>query len=116
MSRKDRVESLLKNEIAKIVQTKLTNNEKIGFISITRVELNSDLSLAKVFYSQIGNEQAKQDTIKALMKTTKFVKYEIGKNLRLKRIPNIRFLFDENLEKSFEVINTLNRLNEEQNN
>ena len=112
MSRKDRVEALVKQEIAHIVQTKLSNNTKIGFITILRVELSNDLANAKIFYSQIGSDLEKKQTRKALMNSTKFVKFELGKALRLKIIPNIRFVFDEALEKAFNVINKLNKLHE----
>ena len=83
MSRRDRLESLLKREISTILQTKI-QDDRIGFISIISVSLNSDLKIAKVFYSLFGKLDERQKTHKVLEGISGLVKGELGKVLHLK--------------------------------
>ena len=108
MKRIKRVESLMKQTIAEIIQRDLISN--IGFISIIDVEINKDLSAAKVFYSQIGSNTDKDDTLEQLKKAAKYIKGQLGKKLDIKTIPNLRFIFDESIENGSRILNTLNTI------
>jgi len=109
MSRIDRVEELIKQEIANIL-IKKANDHRIGFISIQKVKVTKDLSHAKVFYSQIGSDEEKKKTYRALRSASNYIKGELGKVISLKTIPTLRFIFDESIERGVELANKIKGL------
>jgi ribosome-binding factor A len=97
--RKERIASLLQSEIASVL-LRTVNDHRIGLISITEVKLSKDFRSALIFYSQIGNEEQKEITIKALKSATPFIHSEVSKQIRYMQIPKLRFQFDSRLEKN----------------
>ena len=110
MSRQKRISSVLQTEISELLTRKI-NDSRIGFISITYVELSKDFRTAWVYYSQIGTEQQKQDTKKGLYSATKFIHSELSKKIRYMAVPKLHFRFDTSIEKGVNIINKLNQLN-----
>jgi ribosome-binding factor A len=96
-SRPDRVAEQLRQELGTLL-TRSVQDPGIGFITLTRVKMSPDLQLARVFYTQLGDDKAKQETVKALGRVTSFLRREIGHRMRLRRIPELRFEFDEGVE------------------
>jgi ribosome-binding factor A len=95
--RAERVGDLIKREVSQIIQYEL-KDPGIGFVTITAVELSSDLKHAKIFYSVLGDEKAKKESSSALKRACGFIQREIGRKLRLKYTPEISFLFDPSVE------------------
>jgi ribosome-binding factor A len=71
----------------------------IGFLTITRVQVTSDLQIARIYYTTIGDAQARKETSRALGRATPFLRRQLGSRLRLRRIPEIQFFYDENIER-----------------
>ena len=69
----------------------------IGFITLTRVQVSPDLQMARVFYTSLGDPAARKETAKALERATPFFRRQIGGRLRLRRVPEIEFRFDESI-------------------
>ena len=67
----------------------------IGFVTLTRVQVSPDLQLARVFYTVLGDENARKSSAKALERAAPFLRRQIGSRLRLKRVPELRFQYDE---------------------
>jgi len=95
--RAERVGDLIKKEISQIIQYEL-KDPGIGFVTITAVELSGDLKHARIFYSVLGDENAKEESSSALKRACGFIQHEIGKRLRLRYTPEICFLFDTSVE------------------
>ena len=74
------------------------NVEGMGVITITKVNVASDLSLAKIYYSVIDNDISKEDLNIHLNKKANFLKGIIGKKITSKKIPGIKFYFDNSIE------------------
>ncbi|MGC6366947.1 MAG: 30S ribosome-binding factor RbfA [Candidatus Marinamargulisbacteria bacterium] len=110
MSRMIRIESLLKQEISRIIQQDFRSN--LGLISITGLKIAKDLSNATVFYSHMGSEAEKRKSFEKLRKSASFIKGELGKHIRLKRIPNLTFRLDDSLERGFNIVTKLNQVND----
>lgn len=72
--------------------------EGSGVITITKVQVTSDLSTAKIFYSVINNELSKKDINIFFKKKSKFIKGLVGKKITSKKIPNFIFIFDNSIE------------------
>ena len=84
--RTDRVDELLRQEIGALLAKELAD-PRIGFATITDVETSPDLRHAKVWVSVIGGRTDRTETIRALQASMGFVRHELGKRLRIKRIP-----------------------------
>ncbi len=88
----------MKEEVASIIAREI-KDPRIGFITVTDAEVSPDLKVAKIFYTVFGDEKARADTAKGLESAKPFVRREIGKFLKLKSTPEIRFFFDESVER-----------------
>jgi ribosome-binding factor A len=107
--RKDRVGDLIKREIAQIVQREV-KDPGIGFVTITAVEVSTDLKQAKVFYSVLGDEDSKRRSASALKRASGFIQNEIGGRLRLKYTPEILFHFDKSVEYGAHIEELIERI------
>ena len=96
-SRPDRVAEEIRQEIGQLL-TREVQDPGVGFITITRVKVSPDLQLARVYYTQIGDDKARKNTVKALARVTPFLRRQIGSRLRLRRVPELVFHFDESVE------------------
>ena len=109
MSRSQRISSLLKTEISSLIHRKI-NDVRIGFISITNVKLSKDFAHAWVYYSQIGDDSQKKDTMKGLSSATPFIHSELSKIIRYMAIPKLHFRFDSSLEDAAKLIEKIDGL------
>lgn len=94
-----RVGNLLQREISDIMRREMEDPD-IGFATVTGVEVSADLRHARVFVSVLGDEFAKRDTMRALIRGRKFVRGLLGKRLDLRRIPELQFRLDETAERA----------------
>lgn len=92
--RSQRVQELLLEEISKLIQHGL-KDPRIGFVTVTQIELSDNLKHAKVHVSIMGSEQEKEDSIEGLNSAKGYIRSYLGKNLYLKYIPELYFRLDE---------------------
>ena len=97
-SRPDRVGEQIRQELATLLARDV-HDPGIGFVTIVRVTVSPDLQLARVFYTQLGDEAAKRNTKQALERATPFLRRQIGARIRLRRTPELRFEFDKGIER-----------------
>jgi len=83
---------------------------RVGFATITRVETTQDLRHAKVWVSVIGQPAERDATIAALGRAMPFVRHELGRSLRIKRIPDLHVHLDDTAERGTRVLQLLNEL------
>ena len=93
-SRPDRVADQIRGELATLLAREV-HDPGVGFVTLTRVHVSPDLQLARVFYTVLGDEKARAGSAKALDRAAPFLRRQIGARLRLKRVPELRFQFDE---------------------
>jgi ribosome-binding factor A len=110
MSRLDRVNELLKQEISKILQ-KYIEDPSVGFITVTNVNTNSDLTEAKVYVTSMEEEAKKEKSLKALNHASSYIKYHLNQRIKLKSIPNLKFYEDKSLKKQFRLESIFKKLN-----
>ena len=96
--RAERVGEQMKKEVMDIINNKV-KDPRVGFITITDVELTNDLSQAKVFLTVLGNKKEVNDTFKALDKAKGFIKSELGSRMRLRIVPELFFEYGNKIEK-----------------
>lgn len=108
--RAEKVAESIKREISLMLQQKEIKDPRIGFVTITRVEISDDLKKAKVYLTHYGKETDKANSFKGLRSAAGFLGKEMGRRLRLKFIPHIEFLYDEKLEKTINVLGIIDSL------
>jgi ribosome-binding factor A len=109
--RPDRVADQIRAEIS-VMLAREVHDPGIGFITVTRVEMSPDLLLARVYYTTIGSDSQRRDTVKALQRAIPFLKYQIGKRLRLRRVPVLEFFFDKSVEHQARVEQLIQEIHE----
>jgi ribosome-binding factor A len=111
--RPDRVGEQIREELSDILTRGQVHDPGIGFITLTRVQVTSDLQIARVFYTSLGDQKARKETARALDRATPFFRRQIGGRLRLRRVPEIEFRFDETIEHQDRIEQILRDLHEE---
>jgi ribosome-binding factor A len=112
MTRQERVEELIRQEVSEILREKVAD-PRIGFVSITGVEVSPDLENASVFISILGDEKQKTEALRGLYSATRFVRGELGHRLELRLVPKLRFIRDDSLERGSRVLSLINKLEHE---
>jgi ribosome-binding factor A len=110
--RSQRIQELLLEEISKLLQSGL-KDPRIGFTTLTRVEVSDNLKQAKIFISVMGSEQEKHETLEALKNAKGFIRNYLGKNLYLRYLPELEFKKDENAEHVEKITRIINDLHSE---
>lgn len=108
--RNERVRKTLMKEIADIIQKELKDSRIHGVISVTDIEMSHDNSYAKVYYSVFASEDEKEQTIKAINDNTPKIRYEVGKRVRLRLTPELKFIPDNSLERGSNVSQLIDKI------
>ena len=112
--RPDRVGDQIREELSKLLARGGVHDPGIGFITLTRVQVSSDLQVAHVYYTSLGDEKARKETRKALARATPFMRRHLGGRLRLRRVPELDFRFDQAVEHQDRIEQILRDLHEEE--
>jgi len=107
--RTDRIDELLREEMSAILSREV-DDPGMGFATITDVETTPDLRHAKVLVSVIGQPDDRRAAIVAMGRAMPFVRHELGKRLRLKRIPKFHLELDETVERGTRILHLLDEL------
>lgn len=95
--RPNRLAETLKEEISQLIRVEL-KDPRIGFVTLTSVEVAGDLAHAKVYISVLGTEDEGKISLEVLNRAAGFVRSEIGKRIRLRHVPAIVFVYDPSIE------------------
>lgn len=109
MNRKNKVQSELKREISNILHNEI-KDPRIGFITVTAVELSVDLKYSKVFYSVLGGHEDEEITQEILERASGFIRKLIGQKLKLRFVPELSFRLDKSIEKSLHIQKLLDNI------
>ena len=86
----------IRGELA-LLLTREVRDPGIGFVTITRVTVSADIGLARVFYTVLGDEKARANSAKAIDRALPFLRRQVGMRLRLKRVPELKFNYDDSV-------------------
>jgi ribosome-binding factor A len=95
--RPDRVGDQVRQELSAMLGRGDVHDPGIGFITLIRVQMSPDLQLARVFYTTLGDAAARRETARALARATPFLRRQLGSRVRLRRVPELDFRFDESV-------------------
>lgn len=103
----------MKKELSDIISRKI-KDPRVGFVTVTDVEVSGDLQQAKIYISVLGDEKQKEDTLIGLSKAKGFIRSEIGKRIRLRKTPEITFEFDESIDYGNRIETLLHQIHKEE--
>ncbi len=111
--RAERLASQIQQEIADLIARGL-KDPRIGFATVTRVELSPDLRHARVGISVIGSAEAQEASVEGLRSAAGFIRHEIGHRIRLRFTPELTFILDHGAEEAQKIEMLLQKLKEQQ--
>jgi ribosome-binding factor A len=95
--RSHRVGEQIHKEVSALLQKGL-KDPRIGFVTITGVEMTPDLHLARIFFTVIADEAGRRDTEKGLKSSIPFLRRELGRRLRMRYVPDLLFQYDSSID------------------
>ena len=110
-SRSKRLGEQIKRELAKLIQFEL-RDPRFGMITVNFVELSRDFSYAEVnvtVFSSNGDEDDSLDIMSLLNRASSFLRSELARSLKLRKVPHLRFHYDDSLDRGAYVNNLIHR-------
>ena len=104
--RANRLAETLKEEISQLILVEL-KDPRIGFVTVTSVDVANDLSHAKVYISVMGSDEERKASLEGLNRAAGFVRTEIGKRIRLRHVPTIVFVNDPSIQNGAHIAKLL---------
>ncbi len=111
-TRTERFEQVIKEVVSKIIREDVSD-PRIGFVSLTSVDISPDLKNAKIFISILGNDKQKSDSMLGLTSATSFIRGRLGEMVKSRNVPEIQFIQDDSLEKGSNVLKIISKLSNE---
>jgi ribosome-binding factor A len=111
--RVERVQEQIREEVSQIVATEIAD-PGVGLVTVTRVKVTPDLSLARVYWTIMGDAAQRKQTAKALARAAAYVRHLLSERLTLRRSPEVQFLFDQSVAAQDRVEQILQELKQEE--
>ena len=110
--RQEKLGEQIAEDISDLIRTRV-KDPRIGFVSVTRVEVSGDLRHAKVYVSVMGSSEERKETMQGLNKATGFLRHELASRLTLRYMPEIAFKLDNSIEEGSRVLELINKVSRE---
>lgn len=110
--RRERLGSEIGRETAEIIRREL-RDPRLGMVSITKVEVSTDMRYARIFVSIFGDDKKRKLSMAGLRHATGFVQKELGRRIRMRVFPEVSFVLDESIDKAFKITKIIDDLAEE---
>jgi len=107
--RTERLGEEIREEVAHMITGEL-KDPRIGFVTVTRVDLGPDLRLARIYVGVLGTEKQREKSLTGLKQAAGFMRRALGQRLRLRYTPELVFQYDEGLEASDRVARLLDEI------
>lgn len=111
----ERVNTLIRKEISELIQRQLRDPRLDSFVAITEVSTSPDLQYAKIFVSSIGGKQDEQKILGVLNSAAGFLRTELAKKLRLRRVPELSFIWDDSIEHGDHILRLIDEVTHQDN-
>ncbi|HEY3276496.1 MAG TPA: 30S ribosome-binding factor RbfA [Syntrophorhabdaceae bacterium] len=100
--RKLRVQDQIREEVSSMIQRDI-KDPGIGFVTIMEVKMSEDLKVAKIFCSVYGDDETKQKTLEALKRSKGYIRFLLGKRIKLRYTPELIFVLDKTFETAMKI-------------
>jgi len=106
----ERVNSIIRYEISQLLQRQVKDPRLGNLVTLTEVSTSPDLRYARVFISRIGSEKEKRETLSALVSASGFFRRQLAKRLRLRRIPELSFQWDDSIRRGAHLLELIDKV------
>jgi ribosome-binding factor A len=106
----ERVNTQIKREISGLIQREVRDPRLDEFVSVTEVSVSPDLRYAKVYVSSVGGQEKETQILGALNSASGFLRSELAKNIRLRRMPELHFQWDNSIEKGDRILRLIDEV------
>jgi len=110
----DRLNSLLKEVLSEVIKRQVKNPLVNELLTVTRVDISKDLRHAKVYISVIGDDQKRQETLKALQSAAGFIAVNASKKVVMRHFPELNFRIDDSVDKHMRIEQLLDDIHEQE--
>ncbi len=110
--RSDKIADLIQKEISQMLM-KSIKDPRIGFVTITRVNVSEDCRFARVYFSVAGTTAERESSQKGLESATGYIRKELGRRIRLRYTPEIVFQFDPSIEYAIHMEKLIQSIHQE---
>lgn len=111
--RQEKLGELIAAELSDLLRTRV-KDPRVGFASITHVEMSGDLRYAKVFVSVMGDSEEQKETMKGLKNANGFLRHELASRLTLRFMPELVFKLDHSIEEGSRILEIINKVEREE--
>ena len=108
--KRERLEKIIAREVSEILFSEV-KDLRLKLITITNVNVSGDLSIATIFYTVLGNEEERLEASKSLEDAKGFIRLNLGHRIEVKKVPELRFKYDESFEQGNRIEDILKALN-----
>jgi ribosome-binding factor A len=113
--RMERVNTAIQREISEIIQRELRDPRLDEFVSVTEVSVSPDLRYARVFVSSMGGQQKEAQILEALRSAAGYLRTELSKRIRIRRMPELHFQWDNSIEKGDRILRLIDEVTHHEN-
>lgn len=106
------MQEAIRQEVSKILHDEI-RDPRLGFLTITGVELTNDLRYARIYFSVLGEDKDRKLALKGLNSAKGYIKGLLGDRIKLKFMPEIEFKIDETLERTQHVYDLFEQIKKE---
>ena len=110
--RVERIAEQIREEVSQILSTEVAD-PGVGLVTVTRVKVTPDLSLARIYWTTMGDAAQRKRTAKALARAAPYVRHLLSTRMTLRRSPEVQFLFDQSVAAQDRVEQILRELHDE---
>lgn len=111
--RSDRVGDLLLELVSQLL-AKEVNDPRIGSVTLTGAEVSKDLRQARIYFNLLGEERKKEEVLSGLKSATGFIRAKVAKELKLRLVPTIEFIYDDTQDHARRIDDLLQQVKKEQ--
>jgi ribosome-binding factor A len=113
--RVERINTQFKREISELILRELRDPRLDEFVSVTEVNVSPDLRYARVYVSSVGGQQKETQILGALSSAAGFLRSELAKKIRLRRMPELHFVWDNSIEKGDRILRLIDEVSNHEN-
>ncbi|HLZ57439.1 MAG TPA: 30S ribosome-binding factor RbfA [Ktedonosporobacter sp.] len=110
--RQEKLGELFTEELSDLMRTRL-KDPRVGFASITRVEVSGDLRHAKVFVSVMGSPEEQEETLKGLRHAGGFLRHELASRVTIRYMPELVFKLDTSIKEGARILELIRQVEQE---
>lgn len=106
----ERINQLIRREISELLRREVKDPRLGNFIAVTDVETSHDLRTARIYVSHLGSEAEKEETLAAITAASGFFRKELAKTMRIRRVPELSFHWDNSIERGAHIEELLDKV------